>query len=88
MKLPLLMLASCAVAFSQTQEPKKTEVTVIRGKVMGHATVSPALQQEIEVRYGKKAAPDPKSKGPNAFVGKHGFAYVSPQAEAKDKKNR
>lgn len=60
------------------------EVTVIRGKVMGFASVSPALTKELQAKQqGKK--PEAPPKGPHAFVGQHGFAYVSPHAEGKKK---
>jgi len=82
--LLLILLLPCVWAFAQQQGNKK-ETTTIRGKNMGFTSVSPALEKDIEAKSGKKAAPDPKSKGPNAYVGKHGFAYVSPEAEGKKK---
>ncbi len=79
----LALLLPCAFALAQGRQPGKTELIVIRGKVMGLATASPALQKEIQAKYGAKPAPDPKVKGPNAQVGKNGFAYVSPHAEGR-----
>jgi len=82
----LAMLATTAWAQSASPPPQaNAEATVIRGRQMGFTAVSPALQAAIEAKYGKKPAPDPKSKGRNAYVGKHGFAYVSQCAEDKRK---
>ncbi len=83
MKRFMLFFLPCACLLAQGPGSGKTEATVIRGKLMGYSAVSPALQRQIEAKYGKKPDPDPKAKGPNAQVGKHGFAYVSPSAEGK-----
>lgn len=80
-----LLSVPLVMAQGQGQGRGRTEVTTIRGKVMGFASVSPALQAEIEARYGRRPRPDPNSRGPNAQVGRHGFAYVSPEAEKKNK---
>ena len=61
------------------------QTTVIRGKNMGFSVVSPVVQKAVDAKYGKKPAPDAKSKGPNATVSKHGFAYVSPYKPPKGK---
>ena len=82
--LLLILLLPCAWALAQQQGGKK-QTTTIRGKNMGFTSVSPALQEEIAAKKGTKPAPDPNSKGPNAQVTKHGFAYVSPAAEGKKK---
>ena len=88
MKRLAILLLPCAFALAQGQQTNKTEVVVIRGKVMGFASVSPALQKEIEAKHGKKPAPVANAMGPNAQVGKHGYTYVSPSAEGKGKKNK
>ncbi len=59
--LAFAFLLPCVVACAQGQPPKKTEITQIRGKVMGFSSVSPALQKELEAKHGNKPAPDPNS---------------------------
>ena len=78
----LPLLCCCGLA-AQGQSNNGKETTVIRGKVMGYSSVSPALIKELEAKQGKK--PEAPPKGPHVFVGQHGFAYVSPQAEGKKK---
>jgi hypothetical protein len=76
-----VLLLFCASAFAQQGPqfaPGKTEVASVKGKVVGYSNVSPALQKEIEAKYGKKPAPNPNAKGPNAQVSNRGFVYVSP----------
>ena len=82
--ISLTLWFPCLLAWPQGQ-PNKTEITQIRGKIMGFSSVSPALQKEVEAKNGKKPAPDLQSKGPNSSVNKHGFAYVSPKAERGNK---
>lgn len=74
-------MSVCVMAFAQQGSqlaPGKTEVASVKGKVVGYSNVSPALQKEIEAKYGKKPAPNPNAKGPNAQVTNRGFVYVSP----------
>lgn len=77
------LLCCSGLLAQQGQQNNGKEITVIRGKVMGFASVSPALTKELEAKQGKK--PEAPPKGPHVFAGKHGFAYVSPHAEGKKK---
>lgn len=77
------LLCCSGLLAQQGQGNNGKETTVIRGKVMGFSSVSPALTKELDAKSGNKPAAPPK--GPHVFVGKHGFAYVSPHAEGKKK---
>jgi hypothetical protein len=76
--LPLVLSAAACAQQGPQLAPGKTEVASVKGKVVGYSNVSPALQKEIEAKYGKKSAPNPNAKGPNAQVTNRGFVYVSP----------
>ena len=84
-----LALSSIQLAIAQNQGNNvggKQTVT-IRGKRVGSVTVSPALQESLENKTGKRPDPDQNSGGPNAFVSKHTVVRLSPYAtKATDKK--
>ena len=91
--LSFLLLATAGIfpAMAQNQgnaAPGRGKQTVtIRGKQVGFVSVSPALQDAIEKKTGKRPDPDPGSAGPNAFVSKHGLVRLSPYAtQGSDKK--
>ena len=82
--LSFLLLATAGIfpAMAQNQgnaaSGKGKQTVTIRGKQVGFISVSPALQDAIEKKYGKRPDPDPNSAGPNTFVSKHGFVRLSP----------
>ena len=82
--LSFLLLATAGIfpAMAQNQgnaaPGRGRQNVVIRGETVGFVSVSPALQDAIEKKYGKRPDPDPNSAGPNTFVSKHGFVRLSP----------
>lgn len=58
---------------------------VIRGESVGFVSVSPALQNALKVKHGKRSDPDPGAMGPNAEVRSDGFTYVSASARGKSR---
>lgn len=89
--LSFLLLATAGIfpALAQNQgdaaSGKEKNSVVIRGETVGFVSVSPALEKEIEKKYGKKPDPQPGAMGPNAEVREDGFTYVSPSAKGKKK---
>lgn len=84
MKVFACIAVACTMSLF-AQQPTRTEVNVIRGKPVGFSSVSPALQKQLEAKYGKRVAPDSKANGSNAQVTKRGFVYVTPTAERGNK---
>ena len=89
--LSFLLLATAGIfpALAQNQgnpaSGKGKQTVTIRGETVGFVSVSPALENEIEKKYGKKPDPNPGAMGPNAEVRNDGFTYVSPSAKGKKK---
>ena len=89
--LSFLLLATAGIfptlAQNQGNAPsgKGKKTVFIRGEDVGFVSVSPALENEIEKKHGKKPDPNPGAMGPNAEVGNNGFTYVSPAAKGKKK---
>ena len=84
----LLVVFPLGLALGQEAVPKDKdkEIVKIRGKEMGYISVSPDLQQEIEAKAGKGDQVPSEKGNANTYVGKHGFVYVSEQAEAEKQK--
>ena len=85
----LLATASMIPAMAQNQgnaaSGRGRQNVVIRGETVGFVSVSPALQDAIEKKYGKRPDPNPGAMGPNAEVRRDGFTYVSPSAKGRKK---
>ena len=77
----LVILSLACIPICAKDKKDEPELTIIRGKVVGFTSISPALLKEIEAKYGKKPDKDPESMGPNVHVGKHSVTYVSPYIE-------